>query len=309
LPGSINSELIANSTPLELALQLGVLLVATLVSLFVRSRWNRLIDRRIAGSNEPVSRGIALRATKRLSFPLTFAVLILLAYGLFELFEYPVGLFQLAWPLAFMLAVISILVFLLRVAAAPGAGSKRMERIVSITLWTVFALYLLGWLPIASALLDNIAFSLGEVRISLLGVIKFLIISAILVLVALAVSRHVEGHLSNTQALDSGIRTGVIKLIRYGLIGIAVLVALSVAGFDLTTLTVVGGALGIGIGFGLQKVTSNLISGFLLLFDRSIRPGDVISIDESYGWVEKMAARYLVVRDRDGGIHLSRTRN
>lgn len=95
-------------------------------------------------------------------------------------------------------------------------------------------------------------------------------------------------------------RMGLIKVIRYGLIGIAVLVALSVAGFDLTTLTVVGGALGIGIGFGLQKVTSNLISGFLLLFDRSIRPGDVISVGESYGWVEKMGARYLVVRDRDG---------
>lgn len=297
---STASESFANSTPLDLALQFGVLLVATFISSFARSRWDRVIDKRIAGSTESMPRIIALRATKRLSFSLPFAVLVLLAYSLFELFEYPVGLFHLAWPLAFVLAVISILVFLLRVAAAPGTGSKRMEQFISITLWTVFALYLLGWLPIASALLDGIAFSLGEVRISLLGVVKFLIVSAMLVLVALAVSRHVEGRLSDTQALDSGIRTGVIKVIRYGLIGLAVLVALSVAGFDLTTLTVIGGALGIGIGFGLQKVTSNLISGFMMLFDRSIRPGDVISIGESYGWVEKMGARYLVVRDRDG---------
>ena len=72
------------------------------------------------------------------------------------------------------------------------------------------------------------------------------------------------------------------------------------AGLDLTHLAVLGGALGVGIGFGLQKVASNLISGFLLLFDRSIRPGDVITIDDRFGWVEKMGARYIVVRDRDG---------
>ena len=297
---SISSESFANSTPLDLGLQLGVLLVVTMVSLFIRRRWNHVIDMQIADSPEPVARVIALRATKRLSFSLVFAALILLGYSLFELFEYRVGLFKLAWPLAFVLAAINVLVFLLRVAAGPGTGSERVERFVSITLWIVFALYLIGWLPVVSELLDGIGISLGEVRISLLGVIKFLVVSAILVLAALAVSRYVEGHLSTTQALDSGIRAGVIKVMRYGLVSIAVLVALSVAGFDLTTLTVIGGALGIGIGFGLQKVTSNLISGFMILFDRSIRPGDVISIGESYGWVEKMGARYLVVRDRDG---------
>ena len=281
-------------------MQLGVLLAATLISLFVRNRWRRVIDMRIADSTESTSRVIALRATKRLFFPLSFAVLILLAYSLFELFDYPVGLFYLAWPLALVLAVIRILVFLLRISADPGVYSKRLELVVSITLVTVYVLYLFDWLPIVTTLLNGIGFSLGETRISLLGVIKFLIISTILVLVALAVARQMEGRLRDTQAFDSGIRTGVIKLVRYGLITIAVLIALSVAGLDLTTLTVLGGALGIGVGFGLQKVTSNLISGFLILFDRSIRPGDVISIGESYGWVDKMHARYLVVRDRDG---------
>ncbi len=300
LLNSITSEPFANSTSLELAMQLGVLLAATLISLFVRNRWGRAIDMRIADSPESMSRVIALRATKRLFFPLSFAVLILLAYSLFELFDYPVGLFYLAWPLALVLAVIRILVFLLRISADPGVYSKRLELLVSITLVTVYVLYLFDWLPIVTTLLNGIGFSLGETRISLLGVIKFLIISTILVLVALAVSRQMEGRLCDTQAFDSGILTGVIKLVRYGLITIAVLIALSVAGLDLTTLTVLGGALGIGVGFGLQKVTSNLISGFLILFDRSIRPGDVISIGESYGWVDKMHARYLVVRDRDG---------
>ncbi|MEA3276807.1 MAG: mechanosensitive ion channel [Pseudomonadota bacterium] len=100
--------------------------------------------------------------------------------------------------------------------------------------------------------------------------------------------------------MDAGLRLGVAKVAKYTLVFIALLFALTSAGLDLTSLAVMGGALGVGIGFGLQKVTSNLISGFLLLFDRSIRPGDVITIEDRFGWVEKMGARYIVVRDRNG---------
>jgi len=93
---------------------------------------------------------------------------------------------------------------------------------------------------------------------------------------------------------------GISQVIKYGLIGLAFLIAISSAGINLSALSIIGGALGVGIGFGLQKVTSNLISGFLLLFDRSIRPGDVISIGDRFGWVQKLGARYAVVRDRNG---------
>jgi len=96
------------------------------------------------------------------------------------------------------------------------------------------------------------------------------------------------------------VRLGLIKVIRYGLIVFALLFALNASGFDVANLAIIGGALGVGIGFGLQKITSNLISGFNMLFDRSVRPGAVISIGESYGWVDKMCARYLVLRDRNG---------
>ena len=199
-----------------------------------------------------------------------------------------------------MLAAVRILVFLLRVAAGPGGGTKGMELFASGVLWMGCAFYLIGWLPAVGEVLDGIAFNMGEIRISLLGVAKFLVFSVLLVLTAMALSRLVEGRLSVKQGLDSGVRIGLVKLIRYSLVGIAVLVALSAAGLDLTTLTVIGGTLGVGIGFGLQKVASNLVSGFLILFDRSIRPGDVISIGDSYGWVEKINARYLVVRDHSG---------
>ena len=81
---------------------------------------------------------------------------------------------------------------------------------------------------------------------------------------------------------------------------LAALLSLNAVGIDLSALAVFGGALGVGIGFGLQRIASNFISGFILVFDRSIRPGDVISINEKFGWVQELRARYIVVRDRDG---------
>jgi len=297
---SVIDEALATSTPFDLAMQAGVLFVAVVAGFVLKGRWNRAAESRIAGSNVPMARVVALRGSKRLAFALTVAVVILLADGVFELLGRPTGLFDLAVPLALVLAAVRILVFLLRVAAGPAGGTKGMELFFSILLWFGCALYLIGWLPAVDELLNGVAVDVGETRISLLGVLKFLVFSVLLVLVAMALSRVAEGRLSATQGLDSGVRMGLIKVIHYLLVGFAVLVALSAAGFDLTTLTVIGGTLGVGIGFGLQKVASNLVSGFLILFDRSIRPGDVISIGDSYGWVEKINARYLVVRDRSG---------
>ncbi|MEA3275255.1 MAG: mechanosensitive ion channel [Pseudomonadota bacterium] len=291
---------LALGTPTDVALQVALLLAAVLASFAVRGRWNLAIETRIAQETTNENRIIALRGSKRISFALTLTTLILLASGVFVALGQPTGLFQLAIPLTLVLAAVRILVFLLRIAAGPGGGTSGTELFVSITLWAGCAFYLLGWLPDVAAVLDGIDINIGEIRISLLGVIKFSVLSALLVLSAMALVRVAEGRLSAEQTLDSGVRVGLIKVIRYSLIGFALIVALSAAGFELTSLAVVGGALGVGIGFGLQKVTSNLISGFLLLFDRSIRPGDVITIGESYGWVAKMGARYLVVRDLGG---------
>ncbi len=297
---SIIDAALAAGTPLDLFAQVAVLLVVVMAAFLVRSRWNRAIDARASDSESSSARLLVLHASKRVSFALTLTAGTLLAQGLFEALERPSGLLIIAVPLTLALAAVRTLVYLLRVAAGPGGGTRRMELLFSVTLWFVCALYFLGWLPVVAGALDGVGASFGEVRITLLVVVKFLILSGLLVLTALALSRLVEGRLTAGQNVDSGVRVGFVKAIRYGLVGFAVLLALSVAGFDLTTLTVVGGALGVGIGFGLQKVASNLISGFLLLFDRSIRPGDVITIGENYGWVTKMSARYLVVRDLDG---------
>jgi small-conductance mechanosensitive channel len=286
--------------PSGLLAQVAALLAAVLVGLALRRAWNGALERRIAGGDRSSKRELVLRASTRVVFSLTLVICTSGASGLYRALGQPTGLLELAIPLAFVLAVVRTLVFLLRVAAGPRAGTSGMELALSVILWLLGGLYLLDWLqPVANAL-NGVGMQIGETRISLLGAIKLSVLSALAVLIALALARLTERRLLSTQALDTGVRVGLAKFIRYGLVTLALIAALSGAGFDLTTLTVIGGTLGVGIGFGLQKIASNLISGFLLLFDRSIRPGDVITIGESYGWVAKMSARYLVVRDLGG---------
>jgi small-conductance mechanosensitive channel len=286
--------------PSGLLAQVAALLAAVLVGLALRRAWNGALERRIDGGDRSSKRELVLRASTRVVFSLTLVICTSGASGLYRALGQPTGLLELAIPLAFVLAVVRTLVFLLRVAAGPRAGTSGMELALSVILWLLGGLYLLDWLqPVANAL-NGVGMQIGETRISLLGAIKLSVLSALAVLIALALARLTERRLLSTQALDTGVRVGLAKFIRYGLVTLALIAALSGAGFDLTTLTVIGGTLGVGIGFGLQKIASNLISGFLLLFDRSIRPGDVITIGESYGWVAKMSARYLVVRDLGG---------
>lgn len=286
--------------PSGLLAQVAALLAAVLVGLALRRAWNGTLERQTPGGDSSSTRELVLRASTRVVFSLTLVICTSGASGLYRALGQPTGLLELAIPLAFVLAVVRTLVFLLRVAAGPRAGTSGMELALSVILWLLGGLYLLDWLqPVANAL-NGVGMQIGETRISLLGAIKLSVLSALAVLIALALARLTERRLLSTQALDTGVRVGLAKFVRYGLVTLALIAALSGAGFDLTTLTVIGGTLGVGIGFGLQKIASNLISGFLLLFDRSIRPGDVITIGESYGWVAKMSARYLVVRDLGG---------
>ncbi len=148
---------------------------------------------------------------------------------------------------------------------------------------------------------DAVGFSIGDgKRLSLLGIIKLISMSALFLLTALWLSRQLDKRLRKTSVLDISMRVAVGKIFKFALITIAILTALSSVGIDFTALAVFGGALGVGIGFGLRNIVSNFISGFILLFDRSIKPGDVITIGETFGWVVALHARYVVVKNREG---------
>jgi small-conductance mechanosensitive channel len=130
--------------------------------------------------------------------------------------------------------------------------------------------------------------------------VKFVVLSALYLLLALWLSGIIEQWLKSAPHVNVSLRVGIGKISKVALLTVAIILALTEAGVNLASLTVFGGALGVGIGFGLQKIVSNFISGFILLGDRSISPGDVISVGTNYGWVKELRARYIVVRNRDG---------
>ncbi len=166
--------------------------------------------------------------------------------------------------------------------------------------WPLTALLMLGWLEPAKEALDSVALHIADTRFSLLDALQSALTLLVLLAIAAYAGQTIERRLMRADHLPVGVRVGAGKTIRLLLVTLAVLFALNVLGIDLGGLAVFGGALGVGIGFGLQRVASNFVSGFILLGDRSIRPGDVITIGERFGIVRELRARYVVVRDRDG---------
>ncbi|MEQ8707975.1 MAG: mechanosensitive ion channel [Rhodospirillales bacterium] len=178
------------------------------------------------------------------------------------------------------------------------------SRTMASIAWALAALNIVGLLDPTLAMLEGVSASFGDFRISALAAVKAAAVGAFLLWAALTASRFVELQISRSVSLTPSIQVLTSKLIKIVLITLAVVVALSGVGIDLTAFAVFSGAVGVGIGFGLQKIISNLISGVILLLDRSIKPGDVIQLEGTYGWVNTLSARYVSVVTRDGVEHL-----
>ncbi len=175
-----------------------------------------------------------------------------------------------------------------------------LRTIVTWAAWIFFTLSAIGIVDETFAVLDSAALTFGEVRLSLLLVIKAVVTVALLFAIASWISRLLVRRIETVEDISPSMRVLTTKLLRMGLFGAAILFGLYASGFDLTSITVLSGAIGLGIGFGLQKVASNLVSGLILLMDKSIKPGDVISLGETFGWIQTLGARYVSVLTRDG---------
>ena len=263
---------------------------------------HRVLARTLGGDAgaEYAVRHLAMRTLQRLVFPFSMLLGVLVGRALVADLGGPVELLDLAVPLLTSLASIRIVVYFLRKTFRPGPAVKAWENLIATSVWIVVALHLLGWLPAVLAALDAMAVNVGANRLSVLATIKFVLAAAVLWVVAMWLARIIENRLGRADYVNVGMRVALVKLSKFVLLVLAFLLALDAVGIDLTALAVFGGALGVGLGFGLQRIASNFISGFIVLFDRSIRPGDVISIGEKFGWVQELRARYVVVRDRDG---------
>ena len=172
------------------------------------------------------------------------------------------------------------------------------------TVWVVVALNILGVLDPLIASLDRMAVTLGTVRISVYTVIKGMMSLGILLWAASLASRFVSDRIRHIEDLTPNVQVLLSKLLQFVLGAIAVVLALNIVGINLTAFAVFGGAIGIGIGLGLQKAASNMMGGFMLLLDKTIKPGDVISIHGTFGWITSMGGNYVSVRTRDGIEHL-----
>ena len=184
------------------------------------------------------------------------------------------------------------------------------SRVAFYVAWPVAALDAFNVLDNVLGELDKIAFPLGEnelgetVRFSALDSIRVLVIFAALLGISNLAKRFLSDRIHAVDELTPSIKALLVKIIGILMPIIALLIALQVVGFNLATLTIFGGAIGLGVGLGLQKTISNFIAGFTLIADKSIKPGDIIEVGETFGWVTAMGTRYVTVRTRDGTEHL-----
>lgn len=284
--------LLSDLSNTALLTQAGVVLAALVLGWFAV---RRLVGRLSEKTRETWHAG----DWSRFLVPLGALFLVLLARAALSTWQ-SVHLLNLAVPLLLSMAIIQSTFFLLRSVVQPSPALKAVERVVSWMVWGAVALHILGYLDRLIAGMDAIGFTLGKQHISLYTALLGLITIAATLIAALSLGRLVEDRLIAASNLTGNMKVVLGKLVRTLLILVAVLISLPMVGIDLTVLSVFGGALGVGLGLGLQKIASNYVSGFTLLLEQSLRLGDMVEVGGRYGEVTRIATRYTVLRALDG---------
>ncbi|MBC7780008.1 MAG: mechanosensitive ion channel [Proteobacteria bacterium] len=290
---SLIASLASDLQEVKIAWQLGAIAVslalAWLINLWLRPR--------MAGIEGRWKAGVA--GIQRALFPISALVFLLTFKAVLARWN-PTSLLRLAAALLVAMAIVRVVAYLLRSAFTKSDALDAWERLIGWTVWIGLALYLTDLLPSIIEFLDDVTFPVGKRQVSLLLLVNGAFSIVITLLIVLWIGRLLENRLMAAPALDMNLRVIFAKLTRALLIVIGVLFALSAVGLDITLLSVFGGALGVGLGFGLQKIASNYVSGFIILADRSISIGNMVKIDDREGIVTRMTARYVVLRNLDG---------
>jgi small-conductance mechanosensitive channel len=217
---------------------------------------------------------------------------------------YPVDLLRVAIPLIASFALIRLVFYILHKVFARGgkAGSflPLFEKLFAILVWIGVAIYIVGWWPGMVQYLDQTTIPVGRNTASLLTIVQAVASVAVTLILALWAGAILEERLMRLDTMHSSLRAVMARMGRAILILVAVLVSLSLVGIDLTVLSVFGGALGVGIGLGLQKLVSSYVSGFVILLERSLAIGDMVTVDKFSGRVTQINTRYTVLRAGDG---------
>lgn len=283
------------SALLQLVIAASLLLAARLTAWRLEPR----LEARVRAIEEPNHK--LLRLVSILLRRLDWVLFVLLS-GLAIVLMKEVG-----WPGSTYLvsaAMLMALAWLVIRLLAQLIHSPAMRRLLAVGVWIYVALLILGIEDNAAELLSAVSFTLGSVEISPLKIIKIVVFLGVLLWAAVGLGNFVDRRLQKTEELTPSLSVLIGKVTKVVLITAAVLVGMSSVGIDLTVFAVFSGAIGVGLGFGLQKVVSNFISGIIILMDRSIKPGDTISLGETFGWIRELRARFVSVVTRDGREYL-----
>ncbi len=274
-------------------IQLGILVLAAFLSHLIQKPLKPLLDERVGKLRvfSPLRR--FLTTVSKQLFAIVFLLALWLATGIANQIEGGIA--------SGLLEVIASLMsawILIKLTSSLIANAF-LSNLVAAFAWTIAALNIIGLLGPTISALDSVSIPLGQTRVTVLTMVNGALLLAALMWAALAISKLIDSQLSQVADITPRARVLIGKMIRFIMIVVAVLVALSSVGINFAALAVFSGAVGVGIGIGLQKQVSNLISGVILLLDKSIKPGDVIEVGQTFGWVNKMSARYVGVTTRD----------
>ena len=220
--------------------------------------------------------------------------------------QYPLSFFYeakylgIAQKIFFAMVLIRLSVYFIRYILHASAWINALENFIATIIWILAALYIFGILSEFIDLLNDVSFKVGTQNLSLLILLQAVFVIFLAILIAMTFAKYIENKLMRSKQLDMNSKVMFGKVLRIFLYFIAVVVSLSSIGVNLTFLNVLGGALGVGLAFGLQNIASNYISGFIILMDKSIHIGDILMVGEHYGVVTLIRSRYTVLRKLDG---------
>ncbi|MCK6433396.1 MAG: mechanosensitive ion channel, partial [Aquabacterium sp.] len=273
-----------------------VLLEAAALAVCVALAWAVLRATRKAA---PGSIWFGERVFDGVLFPLLALALAMLARWLLQ-GQLPIALLRLAVPVLASLAVIRLVARVLHVAFPQSSLVRVLERTVSWLIWLALVLWLTGLLPLVLQEMEALSWRIGGTPVSLRSLVEGALTAGIVLVIVLWLSAAIEARLLAADGVNLSVRKIAANATRAGLLLVGVLVALSAAGIPLGALSVFGGALGVGLGIGLQKLAANYVSGFVILAERSLRIGDLVKVDNFEGRITDITTRYTVIRAPNG---------
>ena len=293
-------EFIKNNLSLDFLLSMTTLsqLCAILIALGLSLFTNQVIKNYVVGSAKNNWK-MATDGLVRIISPIIILIVLFFSKIYLDTFQ-SAPILHIAISLVNALIIIRLGVYFIRYIIKPRPWIRALENTIASLVWIIVALYLFGLLSPIRESLANIQFSFGENNFSLFLALQVMFGSAIAVLFAVTIGQFIENRLMKVDQLDMNARVMLNKILKITLYVVAVVVALSSIGLDLTFLSVFGGAFGVGLAFGMQKIASNYICGFIILLDKSIHIGDILMVGEHYGVVTLIRSRYTVLRKLDG---------